>query len=116
MFTEAAVRPIVFEGQHVRLKPEIAPFPVLTSSSNPRVRSKRVVLGMRVTVIAEDHERRRRQCETMTRVVNAHGGLRRIEMERHPGQPSGKPGRRATSFRLAVFDRLRMVSVRRTIS
>ena len=57
----------------------------MASSSNPRDPSKRVVLGMHVTVIAEDHERRPRQCEAMTRVVNAHGGLRRIETEPHPG-------------------------------
>jgi hypothetical protein len=49
----------------------------MASSCNPRDRrrSERVVLGMRVTVLTEDQERRRRQCEAMTQVLNARGGL-----------------------------------------
>ena|SRR5215472_8854680 len=147
----------------------------MASSVNPRDRrrSKRVALGMRVTVIAEDHERRRRQCPAMTQVVNARGGLMRIETEPHVGHPMllGNPQNNAeqacrvvrvddaadgdfavacefaaphlnfwpvvfppedsmaasvrqarktrstrNSFRLAVFDRLSRVSVRRTMS
>jgi hypothetical protein len=61
----------------------------MASSSNPRDRrrSERVVLRMRITVIAEDHARERRQFDAMTQVVNAHGGLMRIETELHVGQP-----------------------------
>ena len=61
----------------------------MASSSNPqdRRRSERVVLRMRITVIAEDTARTLRQFEAMTQVVNAHGGLMRIGMELHVGQP-----------------------------
>src|SRR5438034_6250397 len=61
----------------------------MASSCNPRDRrrSERVVLRMRITVIAEDHARERRQFDAMTQVVNAHGGLMRIETELHVGQP-----------------------------
>ena len=60
----------------------------MASSSNPkdRRRSERVVLRMRVTVTAEDTERQRRRFEAMTQVVNAHGGLMRMQMELHVGQ------------------------------
>jgi hypothetical protein len=60
----------------------------MASSSNPkdRRRSERVVLRMRVTVIAEDAERKRQQFEAMTQVVNAHGGLMRTPTELHVGQ------------------------------
>jgi hypothetical protein len=61
----------------------------MVGSSNPkdRRRSERVLLRMSITVIAEDHERKRQLCEAMTQVVNAHGGLLRIEQELHVGQP-----------------------------
>ena len=59
------------------------------SSSNPanRRRSERVMLRMRLTVIAEDTDRKRQQYETMTQVVNAHGGLMKMQAELHVGQP-----------------------------
>ena len=61
----------------------------MASSSNPENhrRSERVLLRMRITVVAEDTERKRRQCEAMTQVVNAHGGLMRLPLELHVGQP-----------------------------
>ena len=61
----------------------------MASSSNPkdRRRSERVVLRLRITVIAEDAERKRQRCEAMTQVVNAHGGLMRLPLELHVGQP-----------------------------
>ena len=60
----------------------------MASSSNPvnRRRSERVMLRMRITVIAEDTERKRQQVEAMTQVVNAHGGLMKMQMELHVGQ------------------------------
>ena len=60
----------------------------MASSSNPqdRRRSERVVLRMRITVIAEDTERQRPQFEAMTQVVNAHGGPMRTQTELHVGQ------------------------------
>lgn len=59
------------------------------SSSDPkdRRRSERVVLRMRIAVIAEDIERKPQQFEVMTQVVNAHGGLMRTQTELHVGQP-----------------------------
>lgn len=59
------------------------------TSSNPtnRRRSERVMLRMRLTVIAEDTQRKRQQIEALTQVVNAHGGLMKIQMELHVGQP-----------------------------
>lgn len=61
----------------------------MASSPNPDYhrRSERVVLRMRITVIAEDTERKRQRCEAMTQVVNAHGGLMRLLLELHVGQP-----------------------------
>lgn len=61
----------------------------MASSSNPgnRRRSERVVLRMRILVTAEDTERKRWQLEAMTQVVNAHGGLMRLPVELHVGQP-----------------------------
>lgn len=61
----------------------------MASSSDPkdRRRSERVVLRMRIAVIAEDIERKRQQFEVMTQVVNAHGGLMRTQTELHVGQP-----------------------------
>lgn len=45
------------------------------------------MLQMRITVIAEDTERKRQQEEALTLVVNAHGGLMKMKMELHVGQP-----------------------------
>jgi hypothetical protein len=61
----------------------------LTSPSDPknRRRSERVMLQMRVTVIAEDIDRNPRQEEALTLVVNAHGGLLKMKMDVQLGQP-----------------------------
>jgi len=61
----------------------------MASPSNPadRRRSERVMLRMRLTVIAEDTERKRQQVEALTQIVNAHGGLMKMQMELHVGQP-----------------------------
>ncbi|PYT93201.1 MAG: hypothetical protein DMG36_10825 [Acidobacteria bacterium] len=61
----------------------------MASTSNPinRRRSERVMLRMRVTVIAEDTKHKRHQVESLTQVVNAHGGLLKMQMELHVGQP-----------------------------
>lgn len=61
----------------------------MASSSDPkdRRRSERVVLRMRIAVIAEDIGRKPQQFEVMTQVVNAHGGLMRTQTELHVGQP-----------------------------
>ena len=58
-------------------------------SSNPinRRRSERVMLRMKVLVNAESTERKGQQEEAMTQVVNAHGGLMKMQMELHVGQP-----------------------------
>ena len=45
------------------------------------------MLRMRLTVTAEDTERKRQQVEALTQVVNAHGGLMKMKMELHVGQP-----------------------------
>ena len=57
--------------------------------SNPvnRRRSERVMQRMRLSVIAEDTARKRQQLEGMTQVVNAHGGLMRMPVDLHVGQP-----------------------------
>jgi len=52
-----------------------------------RRRSERVMLQMKVTVIADDTEHKPRQEEAMTLIVNAHGGLLKLKMEVHVGQP-----------------------------
>ncbi len=61
----------------------------MTSPSDPknRRRSERVMLQMRVTVIAEDVERKPRQEEALTLIVNAHGGLLKMKMDVQLGQP-----------------------------
>ena len=61
----------------------------LDSSSNPinRRRSERVMLQMKVTVIAEDTEHKPRQEEALTLIVNAHGGLLKMKMDVQLGQP-----------------------------
>ena len=52
-----------------------------------RRRSERVMLQMAVTVHAETRERRRIREEAQTLVVNAHGGLLKLQMELLTGQP-----------------------------
>jgi hypothetical protein len=61
----------------------------LASSSNPidHRRSERVMLQMRITVVADDVEHKSRQEEALTLVVNAHGGLLKMKMDVHVGQP-----------------------------
>ncbi len=61
----------------------------MATPDNPmnRRRSERVMLQMKVTVIAEDVQRKSRQEEALTLVVNAHGGLLKMKMEMHVGQP-----------------------------
>lgn len=50
-------------------------------------RSERVLLQMRITVIADDTERNSRQQEALTQIVNAHGGLLKMKMDVKVGQP-----------------------------
>jgi hypothetical protein len=61
----------------------------LERESNPsdRRRSERVMLQMKVTVIADDIEHKPRQEEALTLVVNAHGGLLKMKMDVQLGQP-----------------------------
>ena len=61
---------------------------VVASSSNPinRRRSERVMLRMRLSVNAEDTARKPQQYQAMTQVVNAHGGLMKIQADLHVGQ------------------------------
>lgn len=61
----------------------------LASSSHPinRRRSERVMLQMRITVIADDTQRNSRQEEALTQIVNAHGGLLKLKMDVKVGQP-----------------------------
>jgi len=61
----------------------------LATPDNPinRRRSERVMLQMRITVFAEDIEHKPRQEEALTLIVNAHGGLMKLKMDVHVGQP-----------------------------
>jgi hypothetical protein len=61
----------------------------LATPDNPmnRRRSERVMLQMRITVFAEDIEHKPRQEEALTLIVNAHGGLMKMKMDVHVGQP-----------------------------
>jgi hypothetical protein len=61
----------------------------MADASNPanRRRSERVMLRIRILVSAEDTARKRHQEEALTQVVNAHGGLMKMKMELHVGQP-----------------------------
>src|SRR5881396_2740513 len=52
-----------------------------------RRRSERVMLQMKVMVIAEDVRHKPRREEAMTLVVNAHGGLLKMKLDLHVGQP-----------------------------
>src|SRR5260370_24519454 len=57
------------------------------SSPMNRRRSERVMLQMKVTVIAEDVQHKPRTEEAMTLAVNAHGGLLKMKLDVHVGQP-----------------------------
>jgi hypothetical protein len=57
-----------------------------TDPANRR-RSERVMLQMKVTVIADDVQHKPRQEEALTLVVNAHGGLLKMKLDVHVGQP-----------------------------
>ena len=61
----------------------------MASPSNPanRRRSERVMLQMKITVIAEDVQHKPWREEAMTLVVNAHGGLLKMKLDVHVGQP-----------------------------
>jgi hypothetical protein len=61
----------------------------MATPDNPmnRRRSERVMLQMKITVIAEDVERKSHEEEALTLVVNAHGGLLKMRMETKIGQP-----------------------------
>lgn len=52
-----------------------------------RRRSERVMLQMKVTVIAEDVQHKPRREEAVTQVVNAHGGLLKMRLDVFVGQP-----------------------------
>jgi hypothetical protein len=52
-----------------------------------RRRSERVMLQMRITVIAEDIKHKLHEEEALTLVVNAHGGLLKMKMDVQLGQP-----------------------------
>ena len=58
-------------------------------ATNPanRRRSERVMLRMRIQVVAEDTHRQCQQAEALTQIVNAHGGLMKMPIELHTGQP-----------------------------
>ena len=61
----------------------------MASPENPKDkrRSERVVLQMRITVFAENIEHKPRKEEALTLIVNAHGGLMKLKMDVHVGQP-----------------------------
>ena len=52
-----------------------------------RRRSERVMLQIPIIVATESVEGEQMQEETLTMVVNAHGGLVKLQMEVMPGQP-----------------------------
>jgi hypothetical protein len=56
-------------------------------SNREQRRSERVKLSIPVMVLAETREREQVQEETVTSVVNAHGGLFKLKMEVLVGQP-----------------------------
>jgi stalled ribosome rescue protein Dom34 len=62
---------------------------IVASPSNPvnRRRSERVMLRMRIQVVAEDSDRKQQRLEGLTHIVNAHGGLMKLSMYLHVGQP-----------------------------
>jgi hypothetical protein len=60
---------------------------VTTSNAANRRRSERVMLQMKVTVIAEDTDHNPREEEAETQVVNAHGGMLKMKMDVKVGQP-----------------------------
>ncbi len=60
---------------------------VPASDASNRRRSERVMLQIRVTVLAETPDRVQVQEDTHTLVVNAHGGLMKLKMDLLEGQP-----------------------------
>jgi hypothetical protein len=58
----------------------------MSSPPENRRRSERVVLRMTVLVVAEDEDRHQLQEKAETQVVNAHGGLLRMQQHLHTGQ------------------------------
>ncbi|MGB2624602.1 MAG: PilZ domain-containing protein [Candidatus Acidiferrum sp.] len=58
-----------------------------SSDAVNRRRSERVMLQIRVTVLAETPERAQVQEDTHTLVVNAHGGLMKLKLDLQVGQP-----------------------------
>ncbi len=60
----------------------------MATPDNPinRRRSERVMLQMRITVMAQDIEHQPQQEEALTLIVNAHGGMMKMKMELHVGQ------------------------------
>lgn len=52
-----------------------------------RRRSERVMLQMKITVVAEDGQHKPRTEEALTQVVNAHGGLLKMKLDVFVGQP-----------------------------
>lgn len=52
-----------------------------------RRRSERVMLQIPITVLTESVEGERMEEETQTMIVNAHGGLVKLQMEVLPAQP-----------------------------
>lgn len=57
------------------------------SEHDNRRRSERVMLRMSIIVETESAQRERQREQTHTLVVNAHGGLLKLEMEVLAGQP-----------------------------
>jgi hypothetical protein len=57
------------------------------AASHEQRRSQRVKLSVPVIVLAESREREQMQEETVTAVVNAHGGIFKLQMELLVGQP-----------------------------
>src|SRR5258707_11474052 len=52
-----------------------------------RRRSERVMLQIPIVVMTETLEHEKLREETQTMIVNAHGGLVKLQMDRVPGQP-----------------------------
>jgi len=57
-----------------------------TQAAQNRRRSERVKLNMAVHVLAENEERQQIRVEAKTQVVNAHGGLIKMNEHLHVGQ------------------------------
>src|SRR5271157_5185854 len=59
----------------------------MADAEKNRRRSERVMLRMRVLVVAQNEERQQVQEEAETQVVNAHGGLMKMKGHLFDGQP-----------------------------